>query len=394
MSTELRALGPEDYTAHRLLMSHAFGQGRIPTPPAPDAPAPDMHGIWGVLESGVLKASLQIQDFEVHWGADDTLAMGGIAGVATFAEARGQGYVGQLLRQSLVAMREAGQTISALYPFAWAFYRRYGWDWVGRKLNVKLPTRELKAYPEGKLIEMVEGSVDERREALAPGYVNFARQYRGVFTSGTHRWNSRLSDSDNRATYTYRYPPTGAYLLHRYDGGSSRVREFTGVAPEDYRAALSLLHYLGTQCKEARLALPDDTTLFSYVMHWDIEVHMEPVFQGRVVDFAPALAQVRVAPGTPNGSLTLALNDEYAPWNDGTWRITVESGKVQADLIVGIGVEADIALDIQALSQAYWGTPSLTELRRAGRIEVQNDVAFNLLSQILPSAVVYTLDDF
>ena len=320
--------------------------------------------------------------------------MGGIAGVATFAEARGRGYVDQLLKQSLIAMKDAGQVISALYPFAFAFYRRYGWDWVGVKRNVKLPLGELRATPEGKDMKAISG--DETRELLSPGYTAFAQRYRGVFTTESHRWGSKLSHDGHKTTYAYRYEPTGAYLLWRYgDGDSGRVREFTGATGEEYRALLSLLHYFGTQRKEAKLTLPDDSPLWSFLMHWDLETKTEPVFMGRVVDFAGAMAQLRLPSETPDGALTLAVSDPYAPWNEGVWRLTVTAGGLAVSTVVGGSAgEADITADIQAVSQAYWGKPSLDELRAAGRLDVRNEEAYRLLRAILPAHTVYTLDDF
>jgi predicted acetyltransferase len=401
---EIRPLDPADHHRNRVLMSHAFGKGRVVPPPAPDAPpveAKDVANTLAAYAGGKLVASLTTVPFDVRWGADATLAMGGIAGVATFAEARGQGLVDGLLRRSLEEMRAKGQTISSLYPFAWAFYRRYGWDWVGRKRDVTLPLRELKSAPEGRRVEAMEGTADEVRALLTPAYDAFARRYRGVFAPDSHRWKDKLNHSDDRTTHVYAYTPEGGaeitgYLLWRYDrdGDGGQVREFVASTPDAYRGLLSLLHYLATQCKTARVTLPDDTPLWSHVMHWDLRTKIEPVFMGRVVDFAAAMAQVTPPAGLPNGAATVAVRDEAAPWNAGVWRLTVEGGAVSCAAIVGGAIEADVALDIQALSQAFWGTPSLAELRAAGRLEVNGEAGFALLAAVLPAAPVYTLDDF
>ena len=54
-------------------------------------------------------------------------------------------------------MREAGQFTSGLYPFAYAFYHRHGWDWVGEKRKYTVPTAEIKASPEGKYVRSYDG---------------------------------------------------------------------------------------------------------------------------------------------------------------------------------------------------------------------------------------------
>jgi predicted acetyltransferase len=396
MESELRALTPDDVMAHRRLMSHAFNRGRVVQPPAEGDPPPKEHPRWGVFKGGELRAALTVEPYNVHWGEDATLALGGIAGVATWAEARGRGHVDALLREALRAMKDAGQVVSALYPFAWAFYRRYGWDWVGEKRRVKLPLRELKASPEGKRVASVPGGV-QARERLQGAYSEFAQGYRGVFTAESHQWDYILKDTDDRTTYVYMYEPTGEYLLWRYerDGDKGIVREWTARTPEGHKALLSLLHYLGTQCASAQVSVPADSPLWSYVMHWDLETRASPVFMGRLVDLADAVAILPVPEGVKDGAMMLAVRDEHAPWNDGRWRVTSESGRARWEPVAGGGGgEAGVSLDIQALSQAFWGTPSLTALRAAGRVSVNDEDAFTLLAGLLPSAPVYTLDDF
>lgn len=402
-AAEIRPLEPQDAYANRVLMEHAFGKGRVVAPPKDDDPPPRQEGQWGVFEAGgILRASLTIRPFAAHWGPSVTYPMGGIAGVATFADARGRGYVDRLLCQSLQAMRDAGQVVSSLYPFSWAFYRRYGWDWVGEKRHVTLPLRELRSAPEGRAVIALEGEAATVREKLEPVYTAFARRYHGVFTTDTHQWDSSLSHNDNRTTHVYAYTAengaSDGYLLWRYerDGDKGTVREFIANSPTAYRGLLSLLHYLATQCETARVTVPADTPLWSHLMHWDLETKVSPVFMGRVVDLAPALERRNADHDTPNGAMTLKVHDEHAPWNAGTWRITVEGGRIGCIPAIGAGdaAAADVTADIQAVSQAFWGTPSLDALRAAGRLTVTGESGYALLSRLLPAAPVFTLDDF
>jgi predicted acetyltransferase len=383
-------------------MAHAFSGGRVQTPRAPDAPPPtetDLAGQWGLFADGDLRAAYSLVPFQAHWGGQLTLPLGGVAGVATFAEARGQGHVGQLLRHMLGVMRDAGQPLSALYPFAWAFYRRYGWDWVGEKRQVTLPLREVRAAPEGKNVREVRGDEATVRAALAPVYSAFAQNYRGVFDAPTTRWGSRLSHGDNRTTYAYVHQPPGAstpdgYLLWRFDGhnDAGRVREFVAQTPEAHRGLLSLLHYFGTQKDKAEITtLPADHRLWHHVMHWDLETKTSPVFMGRVVDVPAALAAL--TPDLPNGAATIAVRDEHAPWNEGTWLVTCENGTVTCAPAPHTSVP-DLSLDIQAFSQAFWGTPSLATLVGAGRVTARNKNAVAWLDRLLSGPPVFTLDDF
>ena len=392
MSIEIRSLNGVDAHTHSVLMNHAFGKGRVVDPPAAEATPEAPKDTYGIFEGGALQAALSIVPFITHWGATRTLAMGGIAGVATFASARGRGYADQLLRRSLEIQKEAGQTISALNPFAWKFYQKQGWDWVGRRHEIKLPLRELPSFPGGK--EVIPIADDAARERLEPICTRFSRQYRGVFTAETRKWDGALGHGDGRTTHVYQHPASGAYLLWRYnnDNSGGNIREFIADTPEGYRALLGLLHYMGTQCDHANLILPADTPLWNHFYHWDMETKLRPVFMGRVVDFLAALKEIEVAPAV-EGQFTLSLRDAQAPWNQGVWRVTLGGGKAGASLILG-EASPDLQMDIRALSQAFWGTPSAAEARDAGLIAVANEDAFALFSRLFPSAPVYTLDFF
>ena len=403
--TTLRPLTGADAPAHRRLMAQAFDRGRVQkdTDRTEEEEASAVNRCIGIFDaSGELQAAQQTHSFTIQWPGSigNELLMGGVAGVATRPEARGRKYVDRLLRDTLVRMKEEGQVVSALYPFAWAFYRRFGWDWVGEKRTVTIPLRELSSAPEGKHVRQIPSEGADK--VLEPIYTEYAAKYRGMFKTESHRWKSSLGDSDDRTTYIYAYFPEGgdkptAYLLWRYgsgDSGGGVVREFVANTPDGFRALLSLLHYLGTQCQTARITLPADTPLWSFIMHWDVKTEIQPVFMGRVVDVCAALSQLSTPVDLPTGSvIRLGVRDEAAPWNNGTFQVEIKDGAVQCTPLSEAGT-VDVALDIQALTQAYWGTPSLNMLRNAGRIEVNNEAAFAALEKLMPATPVFTFDFF
>jgi predicted acetyltransferase len=198
-----------------------------------------------------------------------------------------------------------------------------------------------------------------------------------------------LDASDKRLTYAYGIE--GGYLLWRYPSGegAGEIREYMATTPEAERALLALLRDLGVQVAQGRLTLPTDTTLFCHAIHNDIELKTEPVFMGRVVDVAAALAALTTP--QPDGALTLAVTDQHASWNEGVWKIAIEAGSVTATPTTEA---AQLSLDIQSFSQAFWGIPGLERLRRAGKVDVWDEAAFTRLAALLPSAPVMCWNHF
>lgn len=267
-----------------------------------------------------------------------------------------------------------------------------------------LPLREVRASPEGKNVRVLRVEAAEAAEALKPVYTRYARGYRGVFDAETHQWKDALAHSGGQTTYAYVHQPPDAeadgYFLWRYGAseGPGRVREWVANTPEAYRGLLSVLHYLGTQCEKAVLSLPAGDPLTAHLMDWDMETKVHPVFMGRVVDLPAAFAALAPAVDTPAGVALLQVRDEHAPWNEGLWRVEVGGGKADGGKVTCApappGSLPALTCDIQAISQAYWGMPSLEWLRRASRVEVHDERAFQFLTTLLPGACVWTLDDF
>ncbi len=381
---ELRDLEPGDVLAHRRLMNHAFGQGRIPDEPKEDDAPP--QGIIGLFEGTELRAALSIRDFSVVWGAAGPRAMGGIAGVATWAEARGRGLVDRLLKESLVRMREAGQNLSALYPFAWAFYQKFGWEWVGERASITLPLREL---PKSRTdVKLLDG--DEARTLVQGVYERYTAGHHGPLTASSRDWNGRLSHSENKQTYVYAAGDDG-YLLWRYndDNSPGDIREMLAVTPEAQSALLGVLRDLGVQRKTARWGnAPSDQTVLCHLANWEVKREVEPVFAARVVDVLSALSGL---PVSVEGRVCFSVTDEAAPWNVGVFTLEASGGTTVCTRSMD---SPQLALDIRALSQAVWGHPSLTVLRRAGRVQVSDDHGFALLAEVLTPATVWHPDFF
>ena len=394
---ELRTLTAGDQPGVDKLMVEAFGRGNRPAPSeaaaAPEEAAPQTR--LGVFDGPRLVACAMIDPLTLAWGAADA-PLGGISGVACTADQRGRGHVGRLLAESLRTMREAGQYLSGLYPFAFAFYRRHGWEWVGEQRHSSVPTGELKAGPEGRCLTMSEGP--DALPLVQPVYEQFARRYFGMgLRTEPQWWPKVLNHHGGRTTYVQVYsdPATGqaeGYLTFRYpdSGEAGQVGDFCANTPAAYRGLLSALHYYGVQVDKVSVSAPMDDPLALHLMHWDLETKVKPLFMGRVVDAAAALTALRPAPSL-DGKIVLQIADPQCDWNSGVVAVTLDAGQVT----VARSQDAPgIALDIQALSQAYWGQPSLGRLRAAGRLTVTDEAQYALLSRLLPPHLCFLRDHF
>jgi predicted acetyltransferase len=210
-------------------------------------------------------------------------------------------------------------------------------------------------------------------------------------------WDQSLEHRDNRTTYVQVYQDpvneeAGGYLTFRFptDGDTGRVGEFFANTPSAYRGLLSVLHYYGTQVRKVWCIGPADAPLPLYVMHNDLETAVSPLFMGRIVDIAAAFTALRTD-SRLSGQVILKVTDDHADWNQQTIAIEMDDGRVTAKAVRG---EPGISLDIQTLSQAYWGQPSLDQLRAGGRVSVADEAQYTFLARLLPSSICYLQDGF
>lgn len=345
----------------------------------------------GIREPAGLQAVLGVIDYDCYFGPNSILSMGGIAAVATLPASRGKGYAGVLLDSALERMRDAGQVISMLGPFSFEFYQRYGWDWVGVARQYSLPARLLKGSVETeKVREATSGDDSSIRDC----YARHAKQYRSSLVRTDFQWDDLLADTPNEFTATVVYEDSGridGYLTYR--GGSREklgIREFVALTPNAQLGLLGLLRRLDMSFGRFEWKAPVDDKLWSRFFHWEVETKLTPVFMGRVVDLKGALEAWQ--PVEPQSSAcAISVSDQHAPWNQGTWRIVCEGTKIAVERATE---EAQMSLDIRAFSQAFFGSPTLPDLRAAGLVEVRDESAFQALSRLLAGPPTWMNDFF
>lgn len=389
---EIRELRPEEQETATYIGRQAFAHGnRGGTGWQSDPNCPPLTSL-GVFDDAGMQAKLIIIHYRVHLGTDVVVPMGGIGGVACLPASRGKGYTGKLLQAALERMRDLQMPLSSLFPFSWEFYRRYGWDWVGWTRQYNIPTRLFKPSPH---TEQVRAATPSDRSQIEACYTTYAQRFRGMLERDEKRWNDKLKDRDDKYTFTFVYENNGiveGYLSYR--GGSDEetwLSEFIALNPNARLALFGLLRRHDMQTEKFAWRAPDNDPLFHQLCHDDINIKLFPTTQGRVIDVAAAFAAWK-PDADVRGSVRISVTDEHAPWNQGIWHIEFENGQTD---IRKTDREAQVTLSIQALSQAYYGTPTLDEIReQAHQIEVHDESGYEALRDLLTGPPMWTYDSF
>jgi predicted acetyltransferase len=351
----------------------------------------DLDLVRLIEEDGDVRASAAVLPLEVFVDGR-TVPMGGIAAVATDPAYRRRGFAGELMRDVLRTMRERGIHLSALWPFAHAFYRAYGWELAGEAIAytlkpTDLPTsgeqRRVRAYREEDLPEMM-GLFEEEAARLSC----CVRRSEG-------RWRDLLSRKDWKAAVYEREERLQGYILYKMsDWREGRdpartlsVQELVWGTVGAREALISFLAAQDPLVFEIKHSTPRGEPLHPYLRNSYVKAEIEPEFMLRLVDVEGALKYLS---RTPEAPLVLEVSDDVIAENTGSY--TVGDGEV----VRGAEAEARVSLDVRQLAQLYAGYLPAGRLARHGLVKSSSPEALELLEALFPvdDPWVYPPDHF
>jgi predicted acetyltransferase len=313
---------------------------------------------------GRAAGTLAIRPFAQHFGGR-AVPMGGIAAVAVSPYARGTGVATRLLAEALPAMREAGQSVSALFASVPPLYRASGWERAGVLEDVTLDLLALRSVRPSAAVPLRPAGESDL-DAFQHCYVTIARTIDGSLDRATSA--HRTADVLDRDIATLADGPDGlrgALVASRGPGPEGLTCH--DLLARDADTALVLLAHLGTwggHLREVRVRLLDTSVLGALTpTALTGSVDVQP-WMFRVIDLPAAVA----ARGWPRAEtladavVDLEIDDPLAPWHSGRHRILVEGGSIRCEP----GGAGALRLGPRGLAAWYTGAMDSAALRRAG----------------------------
>ena len=332
------------------------------------------------------------------------LAMGGVASVSTWPEARRKGLVADMLVRALELMKERGQTISALAPFSFGFYRKYGWEMYAERKSYVIPTAKLPRRQD------VPGSVRrvqalEHLDELDAMYTAYAARYNGTLKRTTDWWkNVTLSHkNEHSAIYYTDAGEPGGYLRYRIQDREMTIVEWVYVNEQAFRGLWSFVGQHDSMLERVKLIAPPDDPLPYLLDDPRVTHEVVPYFMARIVDVAPFIGLYAFSPNAARPEKTellLEVQDTYAPWNEGIWRLSV--GRDGLGELVRLADEresadsggtAKLTCGINDLTAMLLGHIQPAALHAHGRIG-GDSAAAEELSSLIPRRSTYLMDFF
>ncbi len=408
MGIEIRPPRSDDeWAQHAFISAYAFNGDRGEAGFARRSRYYQREWALAAFEQGQMAAGLVIIPFEQYLGGA-RIPTGGVASVSCLPERRRGGYVGAMLRRSLEAMRDAGQPLSMLWTPHYSLYRRFGWEMAARTMSYAFEpktSRVRRPAADGRW-ERVGADAWQRFEAL---YTRHYAPRNGALSRGEERWRYNIfqdygegvpdaaiwsnADGEARGYVIYR-------TRHRQTGnspfGETTLRALDWVAL-DGDAYAAVLAYLLNHDLVTRIVLTtsqDDPLPDAF----EEPVHIaEPpgAWFGtmlRLIDVQRAIEMRPALPVASGKGVTVALTDETAPWNAGTWHIESREGRMSAERTQ---TAPELEMDVRALAPIYNGFTHPAESVRAGAVRAASEGAVAAARDLFATEFSpYCPDDF
>jgi predicted acetyltransferase len=355
---------------------------------------------WAVYVDDRLAAQATVLELQTYI-AGKPFAMGGLAGVATWPEYRRQGFVGKLLLHSLEAMKEKGLTLSYLHPFAFGFYRKFGWETYTEHKKYTLQSNQLppRLSSPGR-IERVSGY-----DLLYDVYEKYASRYNGTLRRDEKWWKYRINVQMPSKIAVYRDAEGTAqgYLIYKVAQKELSVDELVHLNDEAREALWSYISQHDSMIDKVTLTAPIDDNLTDHLADPRIKQEIVPYFMARIVDLKGFIEQYPFLPGLESLKVTLEVTDEQLPWNQGTFELEIdEAGQgTLTQLSLDNGVQKNelksetngIEIGIGALTMLTMSYRAGAELSGSKRISGASEI-INRLQARIPERTAYLPDFF
>ncbi|TFE24732.1 GNAT family N-acetyltransferase [Cohnella luojiensis] len=393
---EIRQLREDDFEERTALSQFAF-QYRL-TPEQKESKRltfrPEQD--WGAFdENGRLLSALLLLPLET-WIQGKSFAMGGIAGVATWPEARRQGCVNQLLVRALETMKNNGQTVSMLHPFSFSFYRRYGYEMTVERKKYTIETRQLppRTQTPGQVKRMAKPDI----EVLNGIYSAYASRYSGTLVREKDWWENRiLTKGGQVAVYYNEHDVAEGYVFYQVEGNMLTIQDWASTSETSRVGLWTFVGNHDSMVAEVTTITAIDDPLPFLLADPRIKQEVIPYFMSRIVDAEAFVKQYPWMPGEREEAVVLTLSDAHAPWNNGAFRLMLSaSGEGRLERLEGIAAESSGGLkcDIQTLTAMLIGNRKPSLLREVGRISGGSTEDAAQLERRIPERTTHLMDFF
>ena len=373
----LRSFTNGDLLAYKRLCSicYSYPDAETELQPKTEEQLRVMRGVFDD-NGGLLSAMTQHPFDSLFCGHPVKLC--GIGGVVTDPTSRSGGNIRQIFETDLPRMYEEGFVFSALYPFSYYFYGKFGYTWTEFWRNAEIPRWNLRkdlARAE-EIIRVLPDEDDQGMRAIHEQYI--ADKQLPVLRNDAAWENLRSGTPWEKLKYAYVLCIGGkpvSYWIGRMEkvnhSGTMHILDMAWTYPEGMQAIFAMLRGMN-ELDKVVMDMPKPGIGMSRVINVKKELSLLP---------APAIA----------GKVTLRVQDDQIAENCGCFTV---SGDGQSIQVKKADAPADIECGIQGLTALVVGRQSFADTLSAGVVRALEGFDHRFADMLFPQRHIHMNRNF
>lgn len=309
-----------------------------------------------------------------------------IVGLATHPAARRGGIGGKLLQAVLVEMKRRGHYVHILMPSKAGFYQPYGYELYCHQWKETMSLEDLRPLTDRDVRFAFVNSPDQW-QYLATVYDGYTKQLSGYALRNEASWRSHIEAqlAEGHIAVVFDGEQPIAYMFYNLGEPTIVSGEFVYTSMKGKRGLLAYAYNHRSQGK--KLQWNEGIHDQSYRFYPDGKEGHEtmPFMTCRIVDVKGALEEISY-PDDVTATIAFHTEDPLAPWNCGTFILSVANGK--GTVTAAPKARAAVSMPIGTLGLLVFGAMDVQDLVFCEKMKGTEE-ALTVLDRLFPKEKCY-----
>lgn len=320
-------------------------------------------------EDGKIISSLQLNQYKVNLNNKNYDASY-VVGVSTYPQARGKGFMKNIMEFSLNEMYKKNQLVSILMPIDYRLYKKYGYEHCYDQIEYKIDVEELRQFK-------IEGDFKEAKieniDSIIDIYNTYLKNSNGFVCRNEEYYQNLFKEVKCENGYFYLHQEDGyeGYIIYFINGDTMFVRELAYKNMKSLKSMLKFIYNHNTQCKNITIMAPTTDNIKYIIPNLKtVDIKLKPFMMGRVINIEGFLKSLEVCK-LDSDKIVLCIKDNQIQDNNSCFEICIKNNKIEVERVKK---EADITLDINYFSQLAFSYLDLQQIMFLENIKLNNHV--------------------
>ncbi len=332
-----------------------------------------------IEENDELMSSLQLNQYKINLN-NKIYDTSYVVGVSTYPNARGKGYMKDMMGFALNELYKKDQLISLLMPIDYRLYKKYGYEHCYDQIEYKLNIEELKQF---KIVGDFEKITNNHINYMMDIYNEFLLNTNGHVVRDKNYYENLFKEikCENGHMYIHKEENYEGYIIYFIMEDTMFIREICYKNINSLKSMLKFIYNHNTQCKKVTIMSPViDSIRYILPNLKTSEINIKPFMMGRVINLEKFLNTLSIECNDLDG-VYIEIIDNQIKENNNVFEIRVKDNEVKA---IKSNKKADIGLSINYISQlafSYIDIEKVLFLENITKTK-ENTKAINLLKSI------------